>query len=440
MPLPVLSGPPYIYHTIEPGETLGFLADWYGAAIEELVLMNQLAGPEAIIQVNQLLRVPIQVETFSPSHKLLPDSEVVYGPGYVGFDITAFVNEQGGYLASYEEYVEGEALSGGQIIERVAEQFSVGPRLLLALLEYYGQWVTNPTPNERQLHWPLGDRNPREGLFRGLEFTANRINAGYYGYKRDGFWIFRLPDRSQAITPVGLNAGTVGVQNILSLHADQAAWQQDLGPTGFLATYQALFGDPAALAIEPLIPITLRQPPLTLPWRSGQGFYLTGGPHPAFVDGSGWAAVDFGPPDVLGNCFYSAEPNTAAAAGVVVTAKQGEVQLDLDGDGQIQTGWVLFYLHVALDIDTPLQVGQRLQEGEVIGYASCEGGLSNSSHLHFARRYNGEWIAAAGPIPLEFSGWVTQPGLIPYAGGMTRAGESRTPCECWEADVNLIIR
>ena len=439
-PIPRLEGSPYVYHTIQPGETLGYLAQRYDTTIENLVRMNQLSGPAAIIQADQLLRVPTQIEISSPAIPLLPDSEVVYGPSYVTFDVALFIESQGGYLATYEEYVDGQSLNGVEIITRVAEQFSVGPRLLLALLEYYGEWVTNPIPTESQIKAPLGPRNPRSGLYRALEFTANRVNAGYYGYKRDGFWIFQLADRSQAITPLKLNAGTVGVQNILAIHSDQVTWQQTLSPNGFLATYQALFGDPDDLAIEPLIPISLTQPPLALPWRQGQGFYFTGGPHPAFVDGSAWAAVDFGPPDVLGNCFYSNEPNTAAADGVIVVAKQGEVQLDLDGDGNIQTGWVLFYLHMALDIDTPVQVGQRVAEGDVIGYASCEGGLSNSSHLHFARRYNGEWMDAAGPVPLELSGWRVQPNPIPYAGGMAKGDEAREPCECWEPNLNLIIR
>jgi murein DD-endopeptidase MepM/ murein hydrolase activator NlpD len=166
---------------------------------------------------------------------------------------------------------------------------------------------------------------------------------------------------------------------------------------------------------------------------------LSGGPHPAYADGSAWAAIDFGPPDVLGNCFYSNVPSTAAADGVIVTARQGEVQLDLDGDGHIQTGWVLLYMHVVLDFDTPVQVGQQIKQGDVIGYASCEGGLSNSSHLHLARRYNGEWIEAGGPVPLVLSGWVTQPTLSPYDGTLKKGSEIREACECWDPDINLII-
>ena len=440
MPIPTPNSPPFTYHTIGEGETLSYIAWFYDTEIENLVAMNKLSGASALIQVGQTLRVPLQVETTSPAKILLPDSEVVYGPAFVDFDIAGFISSQGGYLAYYSEYVDGQQLNGTEIIQRVSERFSVGPRLLLTLLEYYGGWVTNPSPSESQLRWPLGPRNPRgNNLYLALGFTANRINAGYYGYKRDGFWVFDLADYSQAITPQGINAGTVGVQNILAIHSDQAAWGQALSEEGLLATYQAFFGDPFAYAVEPLVPNNLTQPPLTLPWAKGQGFYLTAGPHAGYIDGSAWAAIDFGPPDVLGNCFYSNEPNTAAASGVVAVARHGEVLLDLDGDGNIQTGWVLLYLHVALDADTPVQVGQQVAQGDIIGYASCEGGLSNSSHLHFARRYNGEWMEAGGPVPIELSGWTVQPSLVPYEGIMKNGAQIREACECWEAEKNLIV-
>lgn len=440
LPIPTPSGPPYTYHTISEGETLSYIALRYNTTVEALAEMNNLPGPSAIIQSGQSLRVPLDIRQTSPPHILLPDSEVVYSPAYLNFNIAEFVAGQGGYLASYREYVDAEELTGAEIVQRVAQQFSVGPRLLLALLEHYGGWVTNPNPPADLLNQPLGPRNPRGGdLYRALGFTANRINAGYYGYKRDGFWVFELPDRNRAITPQGLNAGTVGLQNILAIHSDWDTWQQELGPDGFMADYRTLFGDPLARAVDPLVPATLTQPKLDLPWPRGNGFYFTGGPHPAYADGSAWAAIDFGPPDVLGNCFYSDYPATAAADGIVVVARQGEVYLDLDGDGRIQTGWTLQYLHVALDVDQPVQVGQAVARGDVIGYASCEGGLASSSHIHLARRYNGEWIDAGGPIPMVLSGWVVQPNLTPYAGSITAGSETREACECWEPDLNLII-
>ncbi len=70
--------------------------------------------------------------------------------------------------------------------------------------------------------------------------------------------------------------------------------------------------------------------------------------------------------------------------------------LDLDGDGKEQTGWVIFYLHLATDSIPP--IGTSLKQGDRIGLPSCEGGRSTGTHVHIARKYNGEWIPADGRI------------------------------------------
>lgn len=443
MPIATYDGSPYVSHTIQAGQTLMYIAGLYDISMEELLVLNRLDGPEAIIQIGQSLRIPIKDEmTRAPTETIWPDSEVVYSPAYVDFDVAEFIAEQGGYLAHYTELVDGERLTSAQIVNRVAERFSVGPRILLTVLEHYGGWVTNPYPTEYELTFATGPKNPYSGnLYLMLGWTAKHINAGYYGYKREGFWIYKLADASVALTQEGMNAGTVGMQNILALHSDSDTWSEAISVEGVMADYQTLFGDPADYALdEYVVPSNLQQPPLTLPWQKGQGFYYTSGPHIGYVEGSGWAAIDFGPPDVLGSCFYSAEPNTAVADGTALVAREGEVQLDLDQDGQIQTGWVILYLHVALDFDTPLQAGQVVEEGDVIGYASCEGGEANASHLHIARRYNGEWINAGGPVPLNLSGWVVQPSTTPYEGVMQKGETVRKSCQCWKPEENLIVR
>jgi LasA protease len=99
--------------------------------------------------------------------------------------------------------------------------------------------------------------------------------------------------------------------------------------------------------------------------------------------------LDFAPPDVRGHCAVSGEPATAAAPGLVLRSGDGQVLIDLDGDGHEQTGWVLFYLHVMPA--EGIRSGTTLAQGAVVGYPSCEGGIADSSHLHLARRYNGGW-------------------------------------------------
>ncbi len=111
--------------------------------------------------------------------------------------------------------------------------------------------------------------------------------------------------------------------------------------------------------------------------------------------------------------------------------------MDLDWDGYEQTGWVLFYLHLVTDDD--LQPDTVLAQGDPVGRPSCFGGEGNSSHLHIARRYNGEWMAADGPVPMVLSGWRPVNGPAPYEGELVKGDEVRQACECWEEDVNGIV-
>ncbi|MCP4519572.1 MAG: peptidoglycan DD-metalloendopeptidase family protein, partial [Delftia sp.] len=252
--------------------------------------------------------------------------------------------------------------------------------------------------------------------------------------KHSGHIAARFYDGSRAIVPSGLNAGSAGIYNILAVNGAWESWESHAQT--FIVVYQRLFGAPFALAVEPLVPASLTQPPLRLPWEADQTFYYTGGPHAAYGSRSAWAAVDFAPADVAGSCYYSGQDIVAAADGRLFLGDRGEVYLDLDGDGDLQTGWVLLYLHVVARDD--VSHGQKISAGAPLGYASCEGGYSNSTHLHLARRYNGEWMAADGPVPLVLSGWQFQAGLAQYDGSVVRDGVPKTACECRDETLNAL--
>ncbi|MDO9302700.1 MAG: hypothetical protein Q7T89_15040, partial [Anaerolineales bacterium] len=89
-----------------------------------------------------------------------------------------------------------------------------------------------------------------------------------------------------------------------------------------------------------------------------------------------------------------------------------------DGDGYEQTGWNLLYMHIAKEDRVPK--GTWLEVDDRIGHASCEGGVSTGTHLHFARKYNGEWVTADGPIPFIMSGWRVVAGENAYEGKLVK--------------------
>jgi len=91
---------------------------------------------------------------------------------------------------------------------------------------------------------------------------------------------------------------------------------------------------------------------------------------------------------------------------------------DLDNDGYEQTGWNILYMHIASQ--DRVQPGDYLFAGQPIGHPSCEGGVSNATHLHLARKYNGEWIPADGNNPFILDGWVSSGDGVEYFGYLTQ--------------------
>jgi LasA protease len=433
-PPPTPTPAPYV-HLVESGETLDYIAARFDCSAEDLIQTNHLENPHSL-QIGQPLLLPPLDLPLGPATPLLPDSQFVYGPASLGFDTEAFCQTRPGYLNSYEELVDGETLTGPQIVELMARRYSVSPRLLLAMIEFQSGWVDNPSPAGWALEHPLGATAEGQAtLLFQLAWAADRLNEGYYDWKGRGREVIGLLEGKRTQYDPGINAGTAAVQYFLAYNATWDEWQaiSGDGPESFLVTYRGLFGDPFAHAQETGVPPDLQQPDLRLPWESGHTWYFTGGPHGAWNDGSAWAAVDFITPEQLG-CQMSAEWTVAAASGLLVRSHDGVIMLDLDGDGREETGWNLFYMHVAAEDRVP--AGTFVDQGQRLGHPSCEGGYSTATHLHFARKYDGEWIPADGSCPLVLSGWRAHATSESYEGTMTRGELQRTACECREDQIN----
>ncbi|RPJ43151.1 MAG: LysM peptidoglycan-binding domain-containing protein, partial [Chloroflexi bacterium] len=419
--LPTLVTEPQQY-TVQPSDTLGEIAKAYGVSLESLIAANQLENPD-ILEVGQVINIPPpNPEALGPNFKVIPDSELVFGPSSSYFDLAEFIKQSKGYLSRYNEELDNRTYDGAGIVERVAREYSVNPRLLLAVLEHRSQWVTLPNPPDGTVDFPmrLAD-NRRKGLYRQLAWAANQLNYGYYIWRAGGRAAWVLQDGT--IIPVNptINAGTAGIQSFFSQVAGRDEWLNHVGEEGLFATYVKLFGYPFDLAVEPLIPPDLTQPPMQLPFEPGAMWAYTGGPHGGWASGSGWAAIDFAPAETRG-CVQSETWEVAVADGPIVRSDLGAVVQDLDGDGLEQTGWTILYMHV--ETRDRVQAGAFLRAGNRIGHPSCEGGQSNGSHLHLARRYNGEWIPADGPLPFNLEGWISEGDGVEYNGFLVRDGKT----------------
>src|SRR5260221_2441762 len=271
-------------YTIQNGDTLATIADDFGTTVDQILALNGNLSATSIIYVGQVISVPGRPSKTTPNIKLVPDSELVNSPAVRGFDVIGYIKFQPGFIRVYSETAPVAAgqpariMSGAEILQFVATSTSVNPRLLLALLEYRGHWITNPVPDPDALTYPLGIKDPNyQGLFKQLFWAANSLNAGYYGWKYRGLTTVDFSDSGRLAFAPELNPGTVAVQYFLSQKVARATWQDEGALSGFFTTYMAMFGDPFRQAIEPLVPSHLKQPTLPLPFKPGALSYFTAG-------------------------------------------------------------------------------------------------------------------------------------------------------------------
>jgi murein DD-endopeptidase MepM/ murein hydrolase activator NlpD len=410
-----------VEYVVQSGDTLGSIAEAYGISPELVAQANEIAL-QSVLNIGQSLLIPApSLDSAGPAFKIIPDSELVYGPASADFDIAAFIQASGGYLASYQEEVSGDILDGAQVVQRIAEDYSVNPRLLLAVLEYRSKWVSRAEPAPGTADFPLGFVQPnRGGLYHQLAWAATELNRGFYLWRANAVGNWVLGDGSVVPINPSINAGTAGVQSLFSILDDQQTWQTDVAPYGLFQAYFFMFGSPFDLAVEPLVPAHLAQPRMSWPFAHGAQWAFTGGPHPSWDYGSAWGAIDFAPSDVEG-CAVSQEWVTAAADGYIVRAANGAVMQDLDGDGYEQTGWDILYMHMAAE--GRIQAGTYAYAGDRIGHPSCEGGIANAAHLHLTRKYNGEWLPADGTLPFVLSGWASSGNGVEYDGFFKRGSK-----------------
>lgn len=413
---------PILYYT-QAGDTLKALAARFNVQPSEITSPEPIPQ-EGLFNPGVLLLIPPRLGDTSPSTQLIPDSEVVYSPSALDFDIEAFVKDMNGYLSTYREWRSSGWYDGPGVIQRVGIENSINPRLLLVILERQSHWVYGQPQNLAETDFPIGFvnlENEKKGLYFQLSWAVQQLNIGYYGWRDGTVTELTFPDKSKLRLAPDLNAGTVSLLYLFSRLHNQQEWAGIMyGPEGIMAQYESMMGNPwtRAISVEPLFPATLTQPPLELPFMVNHTWAYTGGPHSAWGPDGARAALDFAPSAVEHGCVLSQEWVTASASGQVTRSENGLVVVDLDGDGYEQTGWVIIYLHIATDGRIP--VGTWVNLNDRIGHPSCEGGVANGTHVHMARKYNGEWILADGPMPFVLSGWRAHANPQDYIGTLTK--------------------
>jgi LasA protease len=419
----------FVVYITKPGETLRRLADRFELRLDALIV-QQPFPPDAYLPEGLQLIMPEIHNAVTPPDSLLPDSELVYSPSAVDFDTAAFVNQAGGFLSTYVENVDGQNMSGAEIVQRVANELSVNPRLLLAVLEERSGWVYGQPKDPNRVDYPIGFMATGQvGLYDELRIAGTQLNLAYYGYKEGSYILIRFANGSALRLHPFMNPGTAGLHNLFAMFYTPSNWWQKLaGINGFMALYQDMFGDPwaRAAAVEPLIPYDLTQPVLELPFPPGEYWSFTSGPHWAWNYGTPRGALDFAPANNEERCEVSKQWATASAAGVIARAANNAVALDLDRDGLEQTGWVLVYLHLAGE--GLIQPGIHVQVDDPLGHPSCQGGSATGTHVHLARKFNGEWLDAEWLAPFVLSGYQVRGNGTNYQGELVNGDLTIAAC------------
>ncbi len=434
-PLPtrevIAPGQPLPYLT-QTGDTVAAIAAHFNTSMAEVLAANPQLPVTTTLPSGQRLQIPSYYFPLGgPTFKIIPDSEFVYGPANKDFDVATYLASQPGYLRTLSAFAADRQRTSADTIQYVAEQYSLNPKLLLALLEWRSGALTQADVPSAVVDNPLGLANGDSGFYLQTLWAAEMLSVGYYGWRAGTLTTLLFQDTYSSRVDTHQNAGTVGVQYLLAQMFPHDDFEAVAGPEGFAKTYYALWGNPWTSKPPDVIPGGLAQPEMSLPFVPNQTWSLTGGPHPGWGIDLPWSALDFGPPEGTG-CAASALWVTASAPGLIIRNNDNTLALDLDGDGYEQTGWVLFYFHVA-ERDL-IAAGTRVKAGDLLGHPSCEGGRATGAHVHVARKYNGEWLPADGIVPgvapFVIGGWTAERGDAPYQGRLTRLGAWVEACTC----------
>jgi LasA protease len=151
---------------------------------------------------------------------------------------------------------------------------------------------------------------------------------------------------------------------------------------------------------------------LSLPWKTGKTWRLTGGPH-SFRGGSSrpWSSLDFAGPTPGVSTKVR-----AARRGVVVRPCANLVQV------RHGNGWTTSYYHLK---NIAVRAGQTVSRGQFLGYTSKRarcGGSATGKHVHFSLLRSGSYVNIRGHA---IGGWTVKEGSSPYEGCLVKGDKKR---------------
>jgi murein DD-endopeptidase MepM/ murein hydrolase activator NlpD len=343
--------------------------------------------------------------------------ELVYAQNFDSPAIEAFVAQAGGDLASVKVNVAGRRYPFAVALLGQTLYYSVSPKIILALLEYQADLVTQPNQPDDRYQWAVGYYGD-EGRFAGFGAQIRWAVRELFYARRDVRERppLRYADGAVLDAPATLSHAQYVLARVLA--PTIASGRLDAALAQYQATYERLFG-PLPLDIAPFAP-----PPPFLHRPLAQimpvtSFFDHGGPFLTRNETDGvttyWGHTEtdiaFAYDGHDGWDYAAAPPDMALAAadGTVVFAGIADDNCDtlaviIDHGNDVRT----LYWHLA-QID--VEIGQVVTTGSAVGMIG-ETGCAKGPHLHFGVQYRGVGIDPYGWCGREPDPWQTHPAGI----------------------------
>ncbi len=172
---------PTILYYSQSGDWLPAVAKRFGVEVSEITSPKVLPQT-GMLDTGTLLMIPDRRDAaaqYVPAIQMIPDNEVVLSATSLDLDVPTYVKDAGGYLSTYREYLKSTGwTSGSGVIERIAYENSVNPRLLLALLDYEARWVRGTPENKFRTDYPFGHENyHNKGMYLQLSWGSEQLDS-----------------------------------------------------------------------------------------------------------------------------------------------------------------------------------------------------------------------------------------------------------------------
>ena len=143
----------------QSGDTLPAVAAHFNTTVEGIMAANpDLPSNTTTLPPGKDLEIPAYyLPLIGTPFQMLPDSEVIYGPTVEEFNLRMELLGHPGFVSDAADYAYRIDRPAWDVIEIIALNYSLNPRLLLALLEYRGSGLTDPSPARscRHTHWVM---------------------------------------------------------------------------------------------------------------------------------------------------------------------------------------------------------------------------------------------------------------------------------------------